>query len=171
MASGTNPEGFQPLYDGMPVVIRLQSHEHLLAVIYYSDNDDRLLLERPLHVVFQNIRSSHPSATETNMMRVRTHFERWIALSNAIYYPVHLDHILTIAPLEDAFIELYIEWSDKLYQESHRPQLSNFDTQDIHESSAKPTSRFAPDDATTEEIRQSYFDYILQNYKFKGKPH
>lgn len=163
-------QGFEPIYSGTPVLVRLITSEEILTVAYHSTNDSRIMLERPIAIVFETTEKSIEPQTDPsfNISRVRTRFERWIHLSDAFIFPVYLDHILTIAPLANSIIEAYIEWADKLYEQ----------TVVFREAQAKITATSPqnttpvtyPSDTSVDEIRQSYFDYILHNFKPKGRP-
>lgn len=171
MSMSQEPNNFRPLFDGLPVVLRLMSHEEILAIVYYSDDDDRFMLERPLLVSYETTETINEIEQKTSLTRIRTRFERWITLSDAIYFPVYLDHVLTVAPLAEPVMNTYIEWADRLYTSS-----GNLNIREI--KSSGPFTNFVPGDSDNiktpekevEEIRESYFDFILHNFNPKGKP-
>lgn len=158
--------GFKPIYDGVPVLVRLISGDELLAVAYHSEADSRMMLERPIAIIFEDPELSPDFDQELNLTRVRTRFERWVSLSDALVFPIYLDHVVTVAPLADTFVQAYLEWADKLYEHA----VAFRETQP---NTRLPENNFPeqyPADTTVKEIRQSYFDYVLHNFKPKGKP-
>lgn len=164
--------GYEPIYDGMPMLVRLITGEELLSVAYHSKQDDRILLERPILILMENSETLPDHATKLSLTRVRTRFERWLYLSDAFLFPVYTEHVLTLAPLAEPFIEAYIEWSEKLYEtgvtlrETQPTKSVTNTTPDL--TSSTPVS--LPANTTVQEIRESYFDYVLHNFRPKGKP-
>lgn len=166
MSSPLDDSNFQPLFDGMPIVLRLINGEEVLAVVYHSPEDDRLMLERPLAIHFENAETTDKALDHLNVTRVRTRFERWVPLSSAEYFPIYLDLIMTMAPLADSILEAYIEWAEKLYEKA-------ITFREVTPQPSDPPESFPPqlpEGVTADEIRQSYFDFILHNFKPKGKP-
>lgn len=172
MTSFSDANDFQPLFDGMPVVLRLVTKEELLALVYYSENDDRFMLERPLTIHYENTEVMDNLEANVNITRVRTRFERWITLSDSIYFPVLIDHILTIAPLAETIMNTYVDWANKLYTPSDKISIRELKSSRVDDPHSPPQSQalsnISHDEA--EEIRQSYFDFILHNFHPKGKP-
>lgn len=149
---------FEPLYHGMPVMVRLVRGEDILCIVYKSleDEDDRMVLERPLLLTVDPVDPNLGETAKTVYARVRTRFERWMPFSDANMFPIYGDHVLSIAPLTDDFVNAYMEWADQLYQPvppSNRRLLSQ-------EEAAKEV----------DDIRESYFDFILANFHPKGRP-
>ena len=91
--------------------------------------------------------------TKTVYSTVRTRFDRWIPFTSALIFPIYPEHILSIAPLADAYTNAYMEWADQLYEEE------------------SPLSTVKEPEDTPENIDQSYLDYLLHSFKQKGKPH
>jgi hypothetical protein len=166
MENPTNPEdALEPMFHGMPVLVRLTNREDILCMLFQSRNEDesRLFMERPLRIIMDEIIPDKPpqpvGQTKTVYSTVRTRFDRWIPFTTALIFPIYPEHILSIAPLADAYINSYMEWSDQLYE-----QASPL-------SSAHPDITEHMHDETPESIKQSYIDYLLHNFKHKGKPH
>lgn len=166
MENPTNPEdALEPMFHGMPVLVRLTNREDILCMLFQSRNEDetRLFMERPLRIIMDEIIPDKPAQavgqTKTVYSTVRTRFDRWIPFTTALIFPIYPEHILSIAPLADAYINSYIEWSDQLYE-----QASPL-------SSAHPDITEHMHDETPESIKQSYIDYLLHSFKHKGKPH
>jgi len=160
-------EKFHPLYEGYPVLVRLTSGTDILAVVYHSEEDDRLMLEQPISIVYEPIEDSETTKNSHQVDRVRVRFERWVLLSDADFYPIYMEHMLTMAPLTPSMAESYTQWAKNLYQltanikEPETPQQST-------ESSTMPA--VLPDGSTPEEVVQTYLDFFLHNFKPKGKP-
>jgi len=159
-------ENFQPLYEGYPVLVRLISERDVLAVVYYSAEDDRLMLEQPIAIEYEPIEDSTPSSAQIHGDRVRVRFERWILLSDADFYPIYLEQILTMAPLSPTMAESYTQWAKKLYQLT--ANLKDPETPTPTESAMRPS--VLPDGSTPEEVVETYLDFFLHNFKPKGKP-
>lgn len=166
MENPTNPEdALEPMFHGMPVLVRLTNREDILCMLFQSRNEDesRLFMERPLRIIMDEIIPDKPAQavgqTKTVYSTVRTRFDRWIPFTSALIFPIYPEHILSIAPLADAYINSYIEWSDQLYEQTSPLSPVNTDiAEHMHEE-------------TPENIRQSYIDYLLHSFKHKGKPH
>lgn len=167
MSNPLDDNHFKPLFDGMPIVLRLINGEEVLAVVYHNPDDDRVMLERPLAIHFENSETQDNPLEQMNITRVRTRFERWVPLSSSEYFPIYLDLIMTMAPLADTILEAYIEWAEKLYANAITFREIT-PSQTDEKSDAFPAQ--LPEGVTVDEIRQSYFDFILHNFKPKGKP-
>jgi len=159
-----NPESaLEPLFHGMPVLVRLTNREDILCVLFHrrEDEEHRLFMERPLHILTDEIPVEHsPTSgghTKTIYSAVRTRFARWIPFTTALIFPIYSDHVLSIAPLADEYINSYMEWADQLYA----PESST--------STQQQAAALSED--TLNDIRRSYVDYLLQNFNHKGKPH
>lgn len=159
-------DGFTALYDGAPVIVRLITGEEILTVAYHSTDDDRMMLERPIAVQYESLEQTSDMQDDLNVSRVRTRFERWLSMSDALMFPVYLDHVLTIAPLADNIVQAYVEWAEKLYDHG----VVFRELQQVGHDSSHSFSEQLPPDTTVDEVRKSYFDYVLQNFKPKGKP-
>lgn len=163
MSSANNtPADLEAIFDGVPVVVRLVNDDDILCVLYQSTlpDDERMFMERPLRVVVDEVDSDlqeSPTHQRTQVMysQVRTRFDRWMAFTSATMFPVYTDHILSIAPLADRYIQSYVSWADQLYELYTEPTSSL-------------TERETP---STEDIRRSYIDFLLHNFHPKGKPH
>jgi hypothetical protein len=127
-----------------------------------------MIMERPLRVVSEEV--VQPLADSKNLMaggetiytKVRTRFDRWMSLTDVFMFPIFSDHIISIAPLSDEYVNAYMEWADQLYSTTTATQMT----------STRATSSPSPaiSSNTAEEVRQSYFDFILHNFIPKGKP-
>jgi hypothetical protein len=160
-----DPE-FTPLYDGAPVVVRLVNGEEILTVAYHSTDDDRAMLERPIAVVYETTETKPSIQEDFSVSRVRTRFERWISMSDATLYPVYLEHILTVAPLADKIVQAYLQWAEKLYDQT----VVFREMSPVKQTDAQDLVSQLPPDTSAEEVQKSYFDYVLHNFKPKGKP-
>lgn len=151
-------ERFEPLYHGMPVLVRLVRGDDILCIIYRSltSDDERMIMERPLLLTVDPLPPNLPETPQASYARVRTRFERWIPFSDANMFPIYGDHILSIAPLTEGFINTYMEWADQLYQ---LPLPTN-------QTASSPEDA----DKQIQDIRDSYFDFILANFHPKGRP-
>lgn len=162
-----NPDdALEPMFHGMPVLVRLANREDILCILFQSreQDDARMFMERPLRILTDEVIPKHPTKgelghTKTIYSTVRTRFDRWIPFTTALIFPIYPEHVLSIAPLADSYTNSYMEWADQLYEQSsplssHREATTDASTTD-----------------TLENIRQSYIDYLLQNFKQKGKPH
>ena len=157
----------EPFYDGLPVIVRLLSGEDVICVAY-QDDDQRVLIERPLRIMYEvseNIPDSHTSSG-VNFAKVRTRFERWMPFSDANMFPVDYYHVVSIAPLSEQFINAYMEWSSQLYQDSAASYDDTFAEDLLTDDGVVP----APGPDATEEEKQSYNDFLLHNLNTKGKP-
>lgn len=165
MVNPPNPEdALEPMFHGMPVLVRLTNREDILCILFQSreENEARLFMERPLRILMDELlpeQSAHSPARQTKTIysTVRTRFDRWIPFTTALIFPIYPEHVLSIAPLADAYTNSYMEWADQLYEQPS-PMANSRDDASF------------PDD-TLENVRQSYIDYLLQNFKQKGKPH
>lgn len=158
MMDKLDPDELEPVNSGLPVTVRFISGEDVICIAYkfLNSDDPRLILERPLTVVFEDVVDDHKT-NNTNFTRVRSRFERWMPLSNANEYPIYIDHVLSIAPLLDTLINSYMETSHRLYTlETYAEKLTT-----------TPSTHTEQD---MDEIRQSYFDFVLHNFKPKGRP-
>ena len=166
MASPPNPEdALEPMFHGMPVLVRLTNREDILCILFESRDDEetRLFMERPLRILMDEQIPDQPTQgvagrTKTIYSTVRTRFDRWIPFTTALIFPIYPEHILSIAPLADAYTNSYMEWADQLYDH------------DSPMSAQRETAPTNPVD-TIENIRRAYIDYLLHNFKHKGKPH
>lgn len=167
MANLTNPEdALEPMFHGMPVLVRLTTREDILCVLFQSRADDepRLFMERPLRIIMDEVvpnQSQDPTIsprTKTIYSTVRTRFDRWIPFTSALIFPIYPEHVLSIAPLADTYTNSYMEWADQLYE------------QESPMTTRRETTPMTPDD-TIENIQRSYIDYLLHSFKQKGKPH
>jgi hypothetical protein len=159
------PEFF-PLYNGMPVVIRLLSGGDVLCTAYRSISPQApLLIERPLQVAivvhppeddFTDLETEDANFKEPRPTH-STNAYRWMPTSSAMVFPVKPEHILTIAPISDQMTNLYIGWADQLYLTADQPSPSAT-PQEIN-------------DEITEDERNAYFDFLLQSFVPTGKPH
>ena len=166
MSDLINPEdALEPMFHGMPVLVRLTNREDILCMLFQSRNEEepRLFMERPLRILMDEIIPDKPpqplGQTKTVYSTVRTRFDRWIPFTTAVIFPIYPEHILSIAPLADAYINSYVEWSDQLYEQ---PSVVTSPNMDVSEHMK---------DESAENIRQSYIDYLLHSFKHKGKPH
>lgn len=166
MSDLINPEdALEPMFHGMPVLVRLTNREDILCMLYQSRNaeEPRLFMERPLRILMDEIIPDKPpqplGQTKTVYSTVRTRFDRWIPFTTAVIFPIYPEHILSIAPLADAYINSYVEWSDQLYEQ---PSVVTSPNMDVSEHMKNESA---------ENIRQSYIDYLLHSFKHKGKPH
>lgn len=152
--SNTIPEKgvLEAVFDGMPVVVRLISRDDIICVLYHrTDDDPTMMMERPLRLIIdEHIGDSKKEGGRLQMLysKVRIRFDRWMPMTTATMFPIYNDHVISIAPISDQFINSYAEWANQLYDTAQTPE----------------------DDATPEEIRNSYFDFLLHNYQPKGKP-
>jgi hypothetical protein len=161
MANPPDPEeSLEPMFHGMPVLVRLTSREDILCILFQSREEDepRLFMERPLRILMDELVTDPPAQeslgkTKTVYSTVRTRFDRWIPFTSALIFPIYPEHILSIAPLADAYTNAYMEWADQLYEEE------------------SPLSTVKEPEDTPENIDQSYLDYLLHSFKQKGKPH
>jgi hypothetical protein len=166
MANPPNPEdALEPMFHGMPVLVRLTTREDILCILFQSrdEEESRLFMERPLRIIMDELvpeQSAQGAAghTKTVYSTVRTRFDRWIPFTTALIFPIYPEHVLSIAPLADAYTNSYMEWADQLYEQSS-PM-----------SAQRETAPTLPDDSL-ENIRRSYIDYLLHNFTHKGKPH
>ena len=166
MSDLINPEdALEPMFHGMPVLVRLTNREDILCMLFQSRNEEepRLFMERPLRILMDEIIPDKPpqplGQTKTVYSTVRTRFDRWIPFTTAVIFPIYPEHILSIAPLADAYINSYVEWSDQLYEQ---PSVVTSPNMDVSEHMKNESA---------ENIRQSYIDYLLHSFKHKGKPH
>lgn len=159
-------EGFTALYDGAPVIVRLINGEEILTVAYHSEDDDRMMLERPIAVQYESLEPTSDIQNDLSVSRVRTRFERWLSMSDALMFPVYLDHVMTIAPLADNIVQAYVEWAEKLYDHG----VVFREMHPVGQDAKNTFPEQFPADTTADEVRKSYFDYVLQNFKPKGKP-
>ncbi len=156
-SSNITPQ-LEALFDGVPVMVRLISRDDIICVLYQRpDNDNQtMLMERPLHLIIDEVNADasdkdHRRA-HISYSKVRIRFDRWMPLTSATMFPIYTDHVLSIAPIADQYINSYMNWANQLY--------------DIVTASIQPI-----DEATTpEEIRKSYLDFLLHNFHPKGKP-
>jgi len=162
----------EPVFNGMPVIVRLTSGQDILCTLYQStqDDDPRMIMERPLRVVSEEImqpvgdNKNLYASGETVYTKVRTRFDRWMTLSDVFMFPIFSDHIISIAPLSEDYVNAYMEWAEQLY--SAGPQsIYTTNTTATHTTPAPSISG-----NTAEDIRQSYFDFVLHNFIPKGKP-
>ena len=166
MANPPNPEdALEPMFHGMPVLVRLTNREDILCILFQSREEDepRLFMERPLRIIMDELTPEQSTQdvigrTKTVYSTVRTRFDRWIPFTTALIFPIYPEHILSIAPLADAYTNSYMEWADQLYEE------------DSPMSGRRDPAPIVPEDSL-ENIRRSYIDYLLHNFKHKGKPH
>lgn len=166
-----NPyDELEPLFNGLPVLVRLITKEDVLCILFQraqqstDDPDVRLYMERPLRLIMDEVYPESATVereslgrTQTVYSTVRTRFDRWIPLTTAGLFPIYPDHILSIAPLSDQYVNSYISWADQLYADTKFPHAS-----------LDPAT--ALKDQTEEEIRRSYIDYLLHQFNPKGKP-
>lgn len=165
MEPSSNPyDELEPLFNGLPAIVRLLTNEDILCVLFQrrehpDEIDTRMFLERPLRAVTIDAGPASGSfaakQTQTVYSTIQTRFERWMPFTSAVMFPVYADHILSIAPLAEQYINPYMSWAEELYQRSGH---STVDT----------SAGFA--DQTEEDIRRSYIDYLLHQFNPKGKP-
>ena len=155
-SSNTTPQ-LEAVFDGVPVVVRLLSQDDIICVLYQRPDDDDgvMLMERPLRLIMDEI-ATEPREKDRSLhvsySKVRMRFDRWMPMTSATMFPIYTDHVLSIAPVADQFINPYMEWANQLYDVMSDPTHS-------------------PDDnATADELRKSYFDFLLLNFHPKGKP-
>lgn len=165
MTNPTNPaDALEPMFHGMPVLVRLTTREDILCILFESreDIESRLFMERPLRVIMDEVIPEQTTdagrQAKTVYSTVRTRFDRWIPFTTALIFPIYPEHVLSIAPVADSYINSYIEWADQLYEQSSPL------------SAHRNTVSITPDDSP-ENIRQSYIDYLLHSFKQKGRPH
>lgn len=174
--SSDNPyDELEPLFNGLPAIVRLITNEDILCILFQrreslndkpsedKDIDFRMFLERPLRAITVDARPSAKNEAlrsgekipRTVYATVQTRFERWMTFTSAIVFPMYPEHILSIAPLAEPYINGYMAWAEELYQQ---PAYSTADT----------STNFS--DQTEEEVRRAYMEYILHQFNPKGKP-
>lgn len=171
MENSSNPyDELEPLFDGLPALARLITGEDIMCVILHrrpqgNEVDTRMFLERPLCVETSDAISEDAVPVKSPLRKaqtvystIQTKFTRWIPFTAATVFPVYADHILSIAPLAEEYINAYMNWADELY-----PPVKT-------EHSTELNERRALTDQTEEEIRRSYVDYLLHQFNPKGKP-
>ncbi len=147
----------EAVFDGVPVLVRLISQDDIICVLYHRPEDDSetMLMERPLRLIVDEIGTESkekPRNVHVSYSKVRMRFDRWMPLTSATMFPIYTDHVLSIAPIADQFINPYMEWANQLYDATSDP---------VHPPE---------DDATSDELRKSYFDFLLHDFHPKGKP-
>lgn len=175
MDNPTNPDTpdgvlpLDPMFNGMPVLVRLVGREDILCILFQSreENESRLFMERPLRILMEEItpeQSARNTIGRTNTVysTVRTRFDRWIPFTSALIFPIYPEHILSIAPLADAYTNSYMQWADQLYEGD--PITS-------HSPTTPGTSDNMSSGDTIGNIERSYIDYLLHTFTQKGKPH
>lgn len=153
----------EPVFDGIPVLVRLITGVDLICVLYQRTTDDedmRMFMERPLRLFMDEIDTEpapDPAERRSKVLysKVRTRFDRWMPMTTATIFPIYPDHMLSIAPLADQYIQPYMEWANQLYEYTPEPSYA-------------PTEKEIP---SNEEIRRSYMDFLLHSFNPKGKPH
>jgi hypothetical protein len=137
-----------PLFDGVPVMLRLVTGQDLIAVVYEPDDsdeeDDRLILQRPVLATVRAIVATGDSDTET----VRVAMEPWMPLSASEMFPLYTDHVMCIAPIVEAAKKEYETVCVAFYGEP-----------------------VGADPDSPEDIHKSYIDFLFHNLNStKGKP-
>lgn len=163
-------DNLDPMFNGLPVLVRLTSREDILCILFQGTDTEevRLFMERPLRMMTQEIvpemseQTQHRATTKTVYSMVQTRFERWIPYTTAAIFPIYPDHILSIAPLADTYINSYMDWADQLYDIGPHSDAAPA-------TSDTPTSP-TPDE-TLDTAQRAYVDYLLHNFKQKGRPH
>lgn len=156
-----NAADLQPLFDGVPVIVRLVSADDIICVLYHrgTEDDPRIYMERPLRVIMDELATEplndRPRSTSVLYSRVRSRFERWMPFTTATIFPIYNDHVLSIAPMADQYIQGYVEWANQLY---------------ATDTELPANSLMEKAEPTREDVQKSYFDFILHNYTPKGKP-
>lgn len=162
----------EPVFNGMPVIVRLTTGDDILCVLYQSQDvsDTRMIMERPLRVIFEEVARPAPqdttphTDTKTIYTRIRTRFDRWMSLTDVALFPIFSDHVISIAPLSEQYVNAYIDWADQLYAPlSDTPSTPESSLTDML-SSSNTTS------AVSDEAKHAYLDFILHNFTPKGKP-
>jgi hypothetical protein len=150
----------KPVFDGVPVLVRLVNGDDVICVLYLRDTDGdiRMFMERPLRLfmnMFMNEIETEPTMDRKNVMysKVRTRFDRWMPMTQATIFPIYPDYILSIAPLADQYVHPYMEWATSLY-----------------ETPEKLSEKMEKETPSIEDVRRSYIDFILHNFNGKGKP-
>lgn len=155
-SSNSTPQ-VEAVFDGVPVLVRLISQDDIICVLYHRPDDDNetMLMERPLRLIMDEV-ATEAKKKDRNIhvsySKVRMRFDRWMPMTSATMFPIYTDHVLSIAPVADQFINSYMEWANQLY--------------DVMSDPAHSTE----DNATSDELRKSYFDFLLHNFHPKGKP-
>lgn len=160
------PNNLEPeleaVFGGVPVIVRLLTQDDVLCVLYQprDANDSRMFMERPLRIVMEEmgVESSEegPHRERVLVSKVRARFDRWMPFTTAAMFPLYNDHVMSIAPVADQYIPSYIEWADRLY--TYQPEVS---------SPRHATEKLEP---TSDDIRNSYIDFLIHSDTPKGKP-
>ncbi len=120
----------QPLYDGMPAIVRLVRGPDILCWAFIDTVEQALIVECPLVVTY----SQYEDDADDDTVTVREHIGRWMPQSSATRFRMASLHIMGIAPLAPSRIESYINAAHQLYQpammesdegESLHPLLAN----------------------------------------------
>lgn len=164
----------EPVFDGMPVIIRLTTGTDILCMLYQSkdETDLRMIMERPLRIIseelaapLQNSNSAdRVKSGETIYTKVRTRFDRWMTLSDAAMFPIFSDHVISIAPLSTEYVNAYMEWAEQLYG------APAYHAKDDPPNPAAVVPSPKSSSNSTNDTKASYHDFILHNYIPKGKP-
>lgn len=161
----SNPADLEPIFDGIPVLVRLINGDDVICVLYQHRNEDdsRMFMERPLRLVMDELQAEpaqDPAAKKSKVLysKVRTRFDRWMPMTVATMFPIYGDHMLSIAPIADQYIHPYMEWANQLYEYVAEP---SYDAQPTTEQQQR---------AAEEDLKQSYIDFFLHNFNPKGKP-
>lgn len=162
----------EPVFNGMPVIVRLTTGEDILCILYQSQDisDGRMVMERPLRVISEEVPPSSSDNRSTSYTkglytRIRARFDRWMVLTDVPLFPVFSEHVISIAPLSDHYVNTYIEWADQLYAPLVDARTS---PQDSTFPPTIPTSN--TEVVVSDEAKRAYLDFILQNFTPKGKP-
>ena len=162
-------EEYSPLFNGMPMVVRLLTGD-VYCIGYRSNRllDRQLIMERPLIMrpvqLGPTVNPTTPdnddaddddnddvvetSKPVTTAYRVPVRFARWMSTSDAGVFGVDMAQVITLAPLSDEYINAYMEWAQMFY------------------ASAEASPSEPPTPNTT-----SLYNFILQQYTPVGKPH
>lgn len=172
-----SPENMEPVFNGLPVIVRLTNGDDVICLLYqpYDTTDPRLVMERPLQIIVEETVDSSDlynasSKGQTVYAKVRTRFDRWMPLTDMMMFPVYPDHIISIAPAAKQFINPYMEWAEQLYDTPFDGTASPASSSAVPTNSSAPVSNTGNDSSTVRDTRESYFDFILHNYTPKGKP-
>lgn len=176
----TFSEEFELLFERTPVSIKLQTGDDILCVLYRSRADGNLVAERPLVVFFEERKES---GVPLSMSRLGVRFERWAILSRAAYFPLLPHHIITMSEATTDIAELYHKWANRLYDVpvTVAPRLAQSAMPDASSTPDEESEFPTPTLTTTEmesmtgndtpdNIRNSFFDFVLKSHKFRGKP-
>ena len=112
-----------PLFSGMPCLIRLTSGQEVMAVAYVTNDHffqrngwSQFLLECPLIIL-------------SNPLRV----VRWVPLSQDSVFSINKTEIMFMAQLIPSMINAYMTWAGKMYGEAGPEEPSGEELEQLHQ--------------------------------------